>query len=321
MKHACMEFLLEQAAIDPSLFLIIGDVGFSVVEPFKERYPERFINAGIAEQNMIGMAAGLAMAGKNVYVYSIIPFLVMRCFEQIRNNLCYQKLPVKLIGTGGGFSFATWGLTHYALEDVSLMRVLPDMTIVAPGSKYELTQLMPAINASPCPVFIRIGNNEELVTYPPTATVTIGKAVEIVPHATRCIIATGNALDLAWQTQRHLQEQGIDIGLVSMPTIKPLDTDFLTSRPWQALFTIDEHMINGGIGEGITRFLCEHIKHKVIFHAFGIDDVYFHEIGNRTYLQEKAGLCKEVISAAIAQELDACSHPLANTGTLYENQV
>jgi transketolase len=201
------------------------------------------------------------------------------------------------------------------------MRVLPDMTIVAPGSKYELTQLMPAINASPCPVFIRIGNNEELVTYPPIASVTIGKAVEIVPHATRCIIATGNALDLAWQTQRHLQEQGIDIGLVSMPTIKPLDNDFLTSRPWQALFTIDEHMINGGIGEGISRFLCEKTKHKVIFHAFGIDDVYFHTIGNRTYLQEKAGLCKETIAASIIQELEACSHQVANTGTLYENQI
>jgi transketolase len=311
MRPIIIQYLTQQAERDPSIFLIVGDLGFSFIEPFKERFPNRFINAGIAEQNMIGIAAGLAMAGHNVYVYSIIPFLTMRCFEQIRNDLCYQNLPVKLIGNGSGFTYATDGITHQGLEDLSLMRALPNMTIVAPGSKNELEQLMPALHALPGPAYLCLGNIENLVTYPAQTTVTLGKATEIVPHATQSIIATGNALDLAWQTQQQLQEQGISIGLVSMPTIKPLDIDFLASRPWQALFTIDEHMINGGLGEGVARFLCEHMAHKVMFQTFGIDDVYFHQIGNRAYLKEKAGLCKDAIATAITKKL--CSLTYSNT--------
>ena len=299
MRNAFIQYITQQAEVDPSLFLIVGDVGFSVVEPFKDRYQDRFINAGIAEQNMIGMAAGLAMAGKNVYVYSIIPFITMRCFEQIRNNISYQKLPVKLVGVGGGFSYATWGLTHYALEDVTLMRVLPDMTIIAPGSKYELASLMSSINALPGPVYIRIGNNEELVTYPAQSSVMLGKAIEIIPHENTCIIASGNAVDLAWQVQQALQDYGISVGLVSMPTIKPLDIPFLTNRPWQAIFTIEEHMINGGFGESIAHVLCAPKSNSVTFHAFGINDYYLHEIGSRAYLKEQVGLASNTIAQKI----------------------
>jgi transketolase len=304
-----LQYLARQAELDPSLFLIVGDVGFSVIEPFRERFPNRFINAGIAEQNMIGIAAGLAMAGHNVYVYSIIPFVTMRCFEQIRNDLCYQNLPVKLVGIGSGFTYGTLGVTHYGLEDISIMRTLPNMTIVAPGSKNELEQLLPTLNTIQGPAYLCIGNIEDQATYPSSTTVALGKAIELIPHATQSIIATGNALDLAWQTQQQLQAQGINIGLVSMPTVKPLDTDFLASRPWKALFTIDEHMINGGLGEGVARFLCEHVTHKVIFKTFGIDDVYFHQIGNRAYLKEKAGLCKESIAASITKKLRTTINP------------
>lgn len=309
MRSMFLQYLTRQAELDPSLFLIVGDVGFSVIEPFRERFPNRFINAGIAEQNMIGIAAGLAMAGHNVYVYSIIPFVTMRCFEQIRNDLCYQNLPVKLVGIGSGFTYGTLGVTHYGLEDISLMRTLPNMTILAPGSKNEIEQLLPIFNGIQGPAYLCIGNTEDQISYPSQTAVSLGKAIEIIPHATQSIIATGNALDLAWQTQRLLQEQGINIGLVSLPTIKPLDTEFLASRPWQALFTIDEHMINGGLGEGVARFLCEQVTHKVIFQTFGIDDVYFHQIGNRAYLKEKAGLCKEAIAASITKKLCTITNP------------
>lgn len=299
MRTIFFQQLMTLAHADPNLYLVVGDVGFSVIETFQQTFGHRYINAGVAEQNMIGLAAGLAMAGKNVYVYSIVPFVIMRCFEQIRDDLCYQQLPVKLVGVGGGFSYGPMGVTHHALEDAALMRMLPEMSVIAPGNKYETGHLVPQINALKGPAFLRLSNGNELVTYPEGTEVVLGKACEIIKHPRYCIVATGNALDLGWQVCKHLESLGFDIGLVSMPTIKPLDEHFFLTRNFDAIFTIEEHFINGGLGEAIARMLCEKIDRKIIFHAFGVDDFYFHEAGSRDYLKEKAGLSVEKIVGVI----------------------
>jgi transketolase len=303
MRNAFIKFLESQAEIDESIYLISGDLGFSVIETFREKFPHRFINAGIAEQSMIGVAAGLAMTGKRVYVYSIIPFVTMRCFEQIRNDLCYQQLPVTLVGVGGGFSYGALGVTHHAIDDVAIMRALPEMTVVAPGSAYETKHLMPLIHQHNGPTYLRLANNEELVTYPTHTAIQLGKAIEIIPHACQTIIATSNALDLGWQVCHELKRYGIDIGLVSMPTIKPLDKDFFTTHNFDAIFTIEEHSIVGGLGESIAHTLCSLGKHAT-FHAFGINDVFFHETGNRTQLKERAGLSSKNITATIIEKIN-----------------
>lgn len=303
MRKAFFDCLFEQAHHDHNLYLMIGDVGFSVVESFQQTFPQRFINAGIAEQNMIGVAAGLAMAGKNVYVYSIVPFVTMRGFEQIRNNLCYQKLQVKLIGVGGGFSYGALGVTHHAIEDIAIMRALPEMSVVAPANKYEASALFGDINEKLGPVYIRLSNNEELVTYPKNTTPKFGKTIVITPHHERYIIATGNALDLAYQTQQHLATIGIDIGLASMPTIKPLDYEFLANQSLQALFTIEEHSIVGGLGESIASTLFRLGRNTITFHSFGVNDVYAHGAGTRSFLKEQAGLSKEKIAEVIVEKL------------------
>lgn len=292
MRNTFMQALMTEAARNKNLYLVVGDVGFSVVEPFQQQYPTRYLNAGIAEQNMIGVAAGLAMAGKDVVVYTIITFLTMRCFEQIRVDLCYQELPVKLVGVGGGFSYATAAASHHALEDIAIMRSLPGMTVIAPGNKYETDQLTPQLFGLKGPSYMRLANNEELVTYPETTPVTIGKAIEIIPAHDYLIIATGNALDLGWQVCHVLRATGMDIGLVSMPTIKPLDYDFLDQKQMllKGLFTIEEHSVIGGLGEAVARCVAETFKHKVIFKAFGVNDFYFHQAGSRAYLNEQAGL-------------------------------
>jgi len=318
MRTTFIQYLEQEAARDPNLYFIVGDVGFSVIEKFKEKYGNRYINAGIAEQNMIGVAAGLAMAGKNVYVYSIIPFVTMRCFEQIRNDLCYQQLPVKLIGVGGGFSYGPMGVTHHALEDVAVMRCLPGMTVVAPGSTFETEALLPHINTLDGPSYLRLSNNEELALYNDNTQVTIGKAVSLVPHDTNIIVACGNALDLGIKVQKHLSEMGIDIGLVSMPTIKPLDEDFFLSKNLNAVFTLEEHSVIGGLGEAISRFLCENFDHKIIFHAFGVNDFYYHIKGSRSYLNEKAGLNIDAIVDMIQQKIRLKTH-LFNTSIKYGN--
>jgi len=303
MRNTFFTSLMQLAANDPMLYLIVGDVGFSVAEPFQQTYPQRFINAGIAEQNMIGVAAGLAMAGKNVYVYSIVPFVTMRCFEQIRNDLCYQKLPVKLVGVGGGFSYGPMGVTHHALEDVAIMRALPHMTVVSPGSKYETEQLVPQINALTGPAYLRLAANEELVTYQSGTKMTLGKACEIIPHKDQYLVASGNALDLAMQVNTLLKKENIDIGLVSMPTIKPLDHEFFANRRHSAIFTIEEHSCIGGLGDAVARLLCETSATHSVFHAFGVNDCYPAYAGSRTALKEQLGLTPQHIAEIIMNKI------------------
>jgi len=137
MRQSFINTLTKLAKIDKNLYLLTGDLGFSVFEDFIEKFPKRFINCGVAEQNMMGVAAGLALSGKKVYVYSFIPFIIMRCFEQVRNDICYQNLDVKIVGIGGGISYGSLGATHHAIEDISLMRALPNMTVICPGDPIE----------------------------------------------------------------------------------------------------------------------------------------------------------------------------------------
>lgn len=317
MRKAFINFLIEQAKLDPNLYLIVDDTGFSVIEPFAQQFPERYINAGIAEQNMTSVAAGLAMAGKNVYLYGIIPFMTMRCFEQIRNDLCYQKLPVKIIGVGGGLSYGTAGSTHHALEDANILRTLPGMTVVAPGSVYETTALMPSFNALKGPAYLKCGNIDEVPTYPENPHITVGKAIPIIPHDTAMLITTGNALDLGWQVVKHLQEQyGLSIGLTSMPTIKPLDIAYLLHHPWKAIFTLEEQFIMGGFGQDVAHVLLENRKEMPTFKVFGINDTYFHMAGSRNYLRESVGLSKEKIAAEIACYIASPSFIPASTHEL-----
>lgn len=321
MRTEILKFLVTQAEIDPDIYLIVGDLGFSVVEEFMQKFPTRFINAGIAEQNMIGMAAGLAMAGKHVYAYSIIPFITMRCYEQIRNDLCDQKLRVKLIGVGGGFSYGADGMTHHALEDIAIMRTLPEMTVVCPGSKFETRQLAEQIHALETPTYIRLAANEELVTYPDPVDIKLGKVIEIIKHPTQFIVATSNALDLAYQVCTDLAQYGINIGLLSLPTVKPLDTEFFLSKNISALFTIEEHFIFGGIGELIAHELLKHGRGNFIFHSFGVDDFYFRQVGNRSYLKEQAHLSVQHIVAGIKNKLAGQTVLQQNTNSQLQQQL
>lgn len=308
MRSIFIKKLIEYAERDPSVYLLTGDLGFSVHEPFKAAFPNRFINAGIAEQNMIGMAAGLAMAGKKVFIYSIIPFLTMRCFEQIRNNLCYQNFNVKLWGVGGGLSYGSAGLTHHAIEDIAIMNVLPNMTILAPGSKYEASELIPAFIETDGPGYLRIANTDELVQYPTNSTPQLGKILEIIPHDETLILATSNALDLAYQVQQNLTTQDIPCGLASVHTVKPFDTAYLLNKQHtlKAVFTIEEHSVIGGLGSIVASTIMQNFNHHVSCKIFGINDFYFHEAGSRKDLLAKAELTVEPIVNKVREVQGGC---------------
>jgi transketolase len=229
----------------------------------------------------------------------------MRCFEQIRINLCYQNLPVKLIGIGGGFSYGTLGVTHQAIEDIAIMRALPGMTIMAPASKYEMEQLAPQINLLSGPAYIRISNTDESFAYPTKTQIVLGKAAEIIDGEEVLLLATSNMVDHAHKICTQLLNHGINAGIASIHTIKPFDHEYLLSKQkkLKAVFTIEEHNIIGGLGEATSRIICEQFQQKIIFKAFGVQDFYPHEIGSRKYLQEKAGLSVESIYAVIMQKL------------------
>lgn len=291
MRKNFIEFLVKRAAGDPDCYLLVGDVGYSVVEPFAQQFPDRYINTGIAEQNMIGMAAGLAMAGKRVYAYSIVPFACMRPFEQIRDDICYQDVPVTVVGNGGGFSYGQAGVTHHAIEDVAIMRALPNMTVVAPGSVYELEQLLPHIHEHSGPLYLRFGSCENAARYDRKIPIKLGKAIELIPSEQALIIANGHALDAACKAQQLLQEQGIPVGLVSMPTVKPLDGDYLKSKSNVSLIiTVEEHSVIGGLADAVSAFCSQQIDRQIKVVACGINDYYAHEVGSRSYLCKQAGL-------------------------------
>jgi transketolase len=300
MKATFFTYMVQQAAIDPNLYLITGDLGFPFAQEFEQKFPERFINAGIAEQNMIGVAAGLAMAGKNVYVYSIIPFLTMRCFEQIRIDLCYQKLPVKLIGAGGGFVYGAEGATHHAIEDIAIMRSVPNMTVIAPATKYELLTLLSHLDNCDGPAYVRISNAEECIPFT-NYTLSLGSIADLISHQEHYIMATGNALDLGYHVQQILSQKGVNCGLASVHTIKPLDHNFFSTKNLRAVFTIEEHSVIGGLGQAVAHLLCEKGS-PIIFQAFGIPDCYECECGSRNELKQQYGLTPDHIASAIMRK-------------------
>lgn len=309
MRNVFTQYLVERAIRDEDVYLLTGDLGFSFFENFQERFPDRFINAGIAEQNMIGVAAGLAMAGKKVFVYSIIPFLTMRCFEQIRIDLCYHSLPVVLVGNGGGFSYGQAGLTHQGIEDLAIMRALAGMTIIAPADKRELHMLLPQLTSVSGPVYLRLSNYDEIPQELMNYDVCLGKACEVIPDNDILIITTGNSLDLGHSVCRSLLDHGIVSGLVSMPTLKPFDRSFFYQKEnLKAVFTIEEHSIIGGLGDTVAKMLCDDFHHKITFKAFGFPDSFLHVVGSRHYLRNLVGLNVGEITKEIFKKLCSCKN-------------
>lgn len=301
MRTAFITTLTEMAAQDRNIYLITGDVGFSVFENFARQFPERFFNLGIAESNLIGVAAGLAMSGKNVYVYSMVPFITMRCFEQIRMDLCYQKVGVKIVGVGGGFSYGPAGASHHSIEDLAIMRALPGMIVLAPGDPVE-TQLATQASARyNDPVYFRLGKNGEPIIHERTPDFQIGKALIIKEGTDLSLIATGNMLESAFHVWEKLSQKGLNARLISMHTVKPIDQSAILDclGTTRYLFTIEEHSIIGGLGSAVAEIVAENTEFHTPLKRIGIADQYPEAIGSQEYLREKTGLAVEQICGTI----------------------
>ncbi len=260
MRNAFVNALTEVALKDPRVMLLTGDLGYNALEPFFKVLPERFLNMGVAEQHMMAFAAGLALSGKIPVVYSIATFATLRAYEQIRNDICYQNLNVKIVGAGAGLTYSQYGATHHAMEDIGIMRVLPRMTIIAPGDPLEVDGAVRAMLAHDGPCYLRIGSRGEPNVHAEPFKFRIGKGFVLREGSSEvALIATGNMLETANKAVELLAARGISARLISMPTVKPIDEAILldTAAKFRYVFTIEEHGVIGGLGSAVAEFLAE----------------------------------------------------------------
>lgn len=304
MRPAFFRSLEEFYQRDENIFVLTADLGFKLFDNFRTTCPERFYDIGVAEANMIGVAAGLSLTGKNVYCYSIIPFLVMRAFEQIRVDIAYHDLDVKLIGVGGGFTYGLEGFTHFGLEDLALMRSLPNMTVVVPSDPMEAVCLAKLSYEYKGPMYIRLGKTGEPVIHKEMPEFKIGKAMLLMEGKRVAIFAIGSMVLIGKQVADMLSKIGITPTLINMHTLKPLDTEMIIqiSLSHDYIFSLEEHNVHCGLGSAIAEVLMED-GYKGRFKRVGISDKLIDCMGDADHLRQEYGLSREKIYEKILKEV------------------
>jgi len=300
MRKTFINTLVELARKDNRIFLITPDIGYSVLEPFMKEFPERYLNVGVAEQNAVSIAAGLALSGMIPYVYTIMPFVAMRPYEQIRVDVAYMNTNVRIVGVGAGFSYGAAGATHHSIEDIAIMRCLPNMTVVCPGDPWETEQAVRASVNHKGPMFFRLGKQGEPVINNPKNKFKIGKATVIRKGTDVNIITTSNTLELSNKVCDALKEKNISATLISMHTVKPLDTQMVNSllKNEKPIFTIEEHSIIGGLGSAVAEIIAES-NFNPVFKRIGIEDKFSHYVGGHEFIRGKYKLNLKTISNEI----------------------
>ncbi len=306
MRGAFFRALLELAEQDERVHLVVGDLGFGVVEEFARRFPARFLNAGVAEQNMTGIAAGLALSGKIVFTYSIANFPILRCLEQVRNDVCYHNANVKIVAVGGGLAYGALGATHHATEDLAILRSLPRMAVVAPGDPVEAEAATRAVMAHAGPCYLRLGRAGEAKIHPARIDFTLGKAIEVRKGRDITLISTGGMLGTAMQVADILNSASVQTRILSMHTVKPIDTSAIASavRDTGAVFTLEEHSVLGGLGGAVAEFLAENWETPLTFKRFGLPSEFSSFVGSQEYIRHRHGLSPEAIALAICAKLE-----------------
>jgi transketolase len=292
MRTAFIKTLSEMAARDPRVTLVVGDLGFGVVVDFAKRFPDQFINAGVAEQNMTGIAAGLAMSGRVVFTYSIANFPTLRCVEQIRNDVCYHNANVTVVAVGGGLAYGALGMTHHATEDIAILRSLPRMTVIAPGDPRETKKAVKWLVQGVGPSYLRLGRAGESAVHSSDFTWTAGKALALREGKDITLIAAGDMLGTAVKAAEKLAENGYQATVLSMHTIKPLDAEAVihAAQHTPVVVTLEEHGIIGGLGSAVAETLCEAELSGVRFRRIALPSEFCKIVGDQDYLRGCFGL-------------------------------
>ncbi len=304
MRDTFVKTLVEIAKKNKNIELITGDLGFGVLKPFWEVLPDQFINAGIAEQNMTSMAAGMALEGKIVFTYSIGNFPTMRCLEQIRNDCAYHNANVKIVCIGGGFVYGSLGMSHHATEDISIMRSLPNVAVFAPGDLTEAECITKAIVDYPGTCYLRLGRGGEKRIHSNLPDFEIGKAILVQKGARIAIFSTGGIFDEVKHASDVLSANGITPTLYTFPTVKPIDVDVIAkcAQEYDFIVTCEEHNVVGGFGSAVAEVMSESIN-KARLIKIGIPDNYCSYVGDQKYLRSMFNLDGDSIAKRILEVL------------------
>ncbi len=305
MRNAFAQEITALAAEREDVVLLSGDIGNRLFDKYKEGAKQRFFNCGVAESNMIGVAAGLAMNGLRPICYTIAPFITYRCMEQIRIDLCYHKQPVVVVGTGSGLAYASLGTTHHSCEEMGMLRLLPEMTVLAPADANEVKALLRASLNHDGPVYMRIGKKNEPQVHDSTPVLTIGKAVKFRDGTRVCLLNTGTMLPRTLETAGLLEQAGISVEVNHFPTVKPLDMECLedVSSRFDLLVSIEEHSVLGGFGSSISEWLSERRDHRPRLVKIGTADHFLHETSEQESAMEHYGLTPAAMAKRIQDAL------------------
>jgi transketolase len=304
MRNAFADELTRLSPLDERIVLLSGDIGNKLFDKLKDISVSRFYNCGIAEGNMMGVAAGMAMSGLRPFVYTITPFTTTRCFEQIRVDVCYHNAPVVIVGTGSGLSYAKLGPTHHSLEDMAIMRTLPGMRVIAPCDSTELRLAMRAVLKDNSPAYIRIGKKGEASIHSIPPKFKIGEAIIVRPGNDVALLCAGNMMSETLKAADILSENGISAEVVSFHTVKPLDEIYLRSASarFKLLITVEEHSCIGGFGSAVSEWRsftnCD--VQQIIL---GTEDEFMHEVGSQSYARKKFNLTAENIASLVVASL------------------
>lgn len=289
MRETCLDQVYELAKKDPRIVFVGSDLGVGTLRKFKEEMPDRFHMEGISEMHLVGMSAGLALEGSIVYANTISTFLTRRCFEQVAVDVCLHNLPVRLIGNGGGLVYAPLGPTHLAIEDISIFRALPNMTIVAVADAEEMKRLMPQTVDHPGPIYIRLAKGYDPVVTSDAVPFRIGQGLKMRDGGDALLVTTGITLKVAQEAAAKLADDGIQCAILHMPTIKPFDREQLLdlAAKVRAIVPIEENTVIGGLGSAVAEEIAEAgFSPGKKFKRIGIPDVFSDRYGSQANLMD-----------------------------------
>jgi transketolase len=305
MRDAFIRVLMESAAQDPRIVLITGDLGFAVLTEFAARFPKQYLNAGVAEQNMTAIACGMALEGHKVFTYSIANFTTLRCLEQLRNDVCYHKADVTAVSVGGGFSYGQLGMSHFATEDLAILRALPDMTVLAPTGIWEAEEATRALVKGSGPAYLRLDKGLAASLPRDGETFAIGKSRRLRDGRDVCLIASGAVLSEALKAADLLAMDGIHTRVISMHTVKPLDIAAVAeaARECGGIVTMEEHTVLGGLGGAVAEACLEEGAMPGFFIRVGLDDLFPSVVGDQDYLRGVHGITAQAAADRIRARL------------------
>ena len=308
MRNHLVNTVFEEAKKNKNIVLLTGDLGYGVLDEFMKTYPDRVINAGIAEENMTSVAAGLALEGKMAFTYSIGNFDTLRCMEQIRNDVCYHNANVKIVSLAAGFAYGTLGMSHHATEDIACMRSLPNMTVFSPCDILETIAVTKAAMKINTPCYIRLGKGGEpnlREAFDPD-TFEIGKAYKLKEGKEKVVIFSTGAITIkAKEAVEELEREGIKVGLYTFPTIKPMDEKFVleAAKKYDTIITLEEHQKNGGFGSAVAEVISSMQGSRASLIRMGLDDTYTSIVGDTEYLRRHYNLDSIAIIKEIKKAL------------------